>query len=693
MANATVTVKASGGDYTTLNAALAGEAADLTANCHSTGGAGILTIECYAMADTTAASTGTGYTTSADYYINITVPASERHDGKWNTNKYYLSVNVSHYGALEIYENYTRMTGLQVAVNGTGDDDRCGIRIDGAGNCLIDRCIVRRLSSSNICQGIRFGKASALYCDIRNSYLYGFDVGEWYAGIACDDTSSNIKIYNCTISGNYLGINGSSHVITNCAVFNNYDDFYGTMTIDYCASDDGDGTHAVNISPGATEATDWASCFVDYANGDFHLNSGSVCVNAGADLSGTFTTDIDGETRVTWDIGADEYVAAGGARTVEAVFDALIQKGYTKTAALDALIKRTALTKTSSLDAMLQKGFTETTAIDAVVQKLKTVIASLDALLQIDDQAKTASLDALIRKTGFTSAASLDALIMAVMTSGTSLDALLQKSAAISASLDAIVQKGMSTSASLDALIQVSGAIKTLAIDALIQTTGVKTVSIDALLRAVKNEAISLDALLQITGVSTTALDAIIISQGEAFVSTSLDALLQAIKTGSISLDALIQAAGSSSVSIDAMIAATMTGSVGLDAILTAIKYEAVATSLDALVQKTWTSAVSLDALIQETATITASLDALIAAMKTGSLSIDAILALKAISTLGLDALVQKALSRTLSLDAIIIPATISAAQVIYAHQRATTIGARQRITDITAPTRKKAIS
>jgi len=42
VANATVTVKASGGDYTTLNAALAGEAADLTANCHSTGGAGIL---------------------------------------------------------------------------------------------------------------------------------------------------------------------------------------------------------------------------------------------------------------------------------------------------------------------------------------------------------------------------------------------------------------------------------------------------------------------------------------------------------------------------------------------------------------------------------------------------------------------------------------------------------------------------
>jgi hypothetical protein len=316
VANATVTVKASGGDYTTLNAALAGEAAALTTNCHGTGGAGILTIECYYLsgADTTAASTGTGYTTSSSYYINIVVPSAQRHLGIWNTNKYYLSVNVSGYGALEVYENYTRITGLQVAVAGTSNNDRCGIRIDGAGNCLIDKCIIKRSSSSHICQGIRFGNAASLYCDIRNTYIYGFNVGAWYAGISCDDTSANIKIHNCTISNNTMGINGNSHIVTNCAVFNNSDDFYGTMTISYCASDDGDGTNAVNISPGATEADDWANAFVDYANGDFHVkNTSSVLYNAATDLSGTFTDDIDGDTRSQWDIGADEYVAAGGA--------------------------------------------------------------------------------------------------------------------------------------------------------------------------------------------------------------------------------------------------------------------------------------------------------------------------------------------------------------------------------------------
>jgi hypothetical protein len=316
MANATVTVKSSGGNYTSLNSALAGESANLTTNCHSTGGAGILTIECYYLsgADTTNASTGTGYTTSSSYYINIVVPTAERHDGKWNTSKYSLAASVSNYGLLEIYEAYTRLTGLQISVTGTSDYDTSGIRIEGAGYCLIDKCIIRRASSSHICQGIRFGNAGSLYCDIRNSCIYGFDVAQWYAGISCDYTSANIKIQNCTISDNYLGINGNSHVVTNCAVFNNSDDFYGTMTISYCASDDGDGTNAVNISPGATEADDWANAFVDYANGDFHVrDTSSVLYNTASDLSATFTDDIDGDTRSQWDIGADEYVAAGGA--------------------------------------------------------------------------------------------------------------------------------------------------------------------------------------------------------------------------------------------------------------------------------------------------------------------------------------------------------------------------------------------
>jgi hypothetical protein len=57
--------------------------------------------------------------------------------------------------------------------------------------------------------------------------------------------------------------------------------------------------------------------FVDEDGDDFHLNaSDTVAKNKGTDLSGDsylpFSDDIDGQTRSgTWDIGADEYVAAG----------------------------------------------------------------------------------------------------------------------------------------------------------------------------------------------------------------------------------------------------------------------------------------------------------------------------------------------------------------------------------------------
>ena len=54
---------------------------------------------------------------------------------------------------------------------------------------------------------------------------------------------------------------------------------------------------------------------MDAANGDFTLKATSNLVGAGLDLSGTFTTDIDGETRVAWDVGPDEYIVAGPSGT------------------------------------------------------------------------------------------------------------------------------------------------------------------------------------------------------------------------------------------------------------------------------------------------------------------------------------------------------------------------------------------
>ncbi len=48
--------------------------------------------------------------------------------------------------------------------------------------------------------------------------------------------------------------------------------------------------------------------FTDGGNDNFNLQTGSPAISTGLDLSGTFTTDYDGVTRTTWNIGAFETV-------------------------------------------------------------------------------------------------------------------------------------------------------------------------------------------------------------------------------------------------------------------------------------------------------------------------------------------------------------------------------------------------
>lgn len=310
MANVTKTVKSSGGDYTSLNAALAGQSADLTANCGGSGGAGILTIECYSMEDTTAATTGSGYTTSSSYYINITVPVAERHNGKWDTSAYRLNVNYNG-RALEIDEFYTRLTGLQVKNSASGA--YCCIYMNHGSAYIVDSCII----DGNDSIYFVFYDSSAHYQltgTIRNSVIYNSArVGvELTIGSSGTVNLQNVTIASCIRDG--LKRSSGTVNATNVACIGNgdnssYFDFTGTITKTNCASTDAtaDGT---NCETGIAHST---STFVNVTAGsqDYHLVSGSGLIDQGTSLSGIFTTDIDGETRSgTWDIGADEYVAA-----------------------------------------------------------------------------------------------------------------------------------------------------------------------------------------------------------------------------------------------------------------------------------------------------------------------------------------------------------------------------------------------
>jgi hypothetical protein len=87
------------------------------------------------------------------------------------------------------------------------------------------------------------------------------------------------------------------------------------MTLNFNASDDGDGSNSVDISPGGTEVDDWNDAFTDYANGVLSVkNASSVIENAGTNLSGSgVTDDIIGTARPQdsiYDIGAFEFIVA-----------------------------------------------------------------------------------------------------------------------------------------------------------------------------------------------------------------------------------------------------------------------------------------------------------------------------------------------------------------------------------------------
>ncbi len=313
----TVIVDPDGGagyDYTSLAAAIAGEARDLvtadeqlTITCRCTGG----------TADGPA--TVSGFTTDATRYVKIWTDPSEsyRHAGTYPSGNKYRIENSGPNAILTVSVANALIEGLAIknTASSTSGYPSCFYVLAVNGRITFKSCFALgegTTSSGNMgynCTSSTGAIVKYINCVATGFYRSG---GNYYCGFR-ENTSATFYYYNCTAQRNRYGWKReqSTVYVSNSVSFNNEDDFFGTINADYCASDDGDGTNAVDISPGATEADDWAACFTDYANGDFSLKSDSVCVGAGVDDpgSGLYSDDILGNTRTsTWDIGAFEYV-------------------------------------------------------------------------------------------------------------------------------------------------------------------------------------------------------------------------------------------------------------------------------------------------------------------------------------------------------------------------------------------------
>lgn len=302
--------------FASLSAAAAGSGAllgytDLVTNTTN------LYWPCYgATADSTSASVSADYTDSSDYTITLysVTGGTEsinnwRHNGVWSDSKFKTVLSSGSGVWWDFNPGYMRVIGIQCDA-GTYSWATCMGFSNGGQYHYLDACIIKSSGGANTAGISAYGGIT-----ITNSIIYGFSQ---YRGVTCA-SHGNSYLYNCTISGCAYGIYSSgggsaTHYISNCAVFNNTDDFYDAasyQSISYCASDDGDGTNAVTIGT-------YSDIFTYYSNGDFSLKNFTgtgALINAGTTISGMTAEDITGTSRpqsTAWDIGAFEYESQAG---------------------------------------------------------------------------------------------------------------------------------------------------------------------------------------------------------------------------------------------------------------------------------------------------------------------------------------------------------------------------------------------
>jgi hypothetical protein len=305
------TVKPSGGDFTTLDAAI-----DHLAASHSN----LVTADVYAeieisgswsSPDAAAVTISSGaITTDATRYISIYTDTANRATMPWDANKYNLTVTAGGDGvaALTISALYVRVSGLQIKIDiGAYSSNRI-VDLSGTEQRLSDCLCV----ANNSYYGIT--------SDATTAYIW--DCVSLGAGRGINCSSGTMSIYNCVSVTPWIGIRNDIGTVTckNCYAEGDYEAYVGTITLTTCASADTTGTAGLqNVALGT-------DTFVNVTGGseDFHLAADglSPLENTGTNTSGdpaplNFTTDMDGVTFADdWDIGAFANVSAIVAPTV-----------------------------------------------------------------------------------------------------------------------------------------------------------------------------------------------------------------------------------------------------------------------------------------------------------------------------------------------------------------------------------------
>lgn len=264
--------------------------------------------------DTTPVSLLVGdWTTASGNYIEI-IGADFPSDGIFDGTKYNLNITNAYGFASNV--QYVTIRNMQFQLNTTGTTSVLffSFYAGSTSAVIMDSCIIKGVCSGTGLVGGISGWSSDTTLHCHNTLIYGFVSGgdNSHYGVWVNDATC--YFLNCTIYGNYYGIDevaGGSFEAHNTISGNNTDDFRGNMVIDYCCTDDADGTNGQGPSGG-----NWANEFTTPGS-DFSLLVGGNCVENGTDDpgSGLYSDDIVGLARTsTWDIGVFEYdnIPVGG---------------------------------------------------------------------------------------------------------------------------------------------------------------------------------------------------------------------------------------------------------------------------------------------------------------------------------------------------------------------------------------------
>jgi len=244
------------------------------------------------------------WNTDATHYITI-VALGLAKCGIIRDKGYKIEGDANYGYTFHLDSNYTRVS--YIGVKNTSNHAREAFRVDGTG-CIFNSCVAYDTVYINGGRGFSQDAGTNYYINcVGYGCFYNFSV-EGGIGYCYNCVSMNAEIYGFTNWGTLVG--------KNCyAGGSGTDDFVRSMTLTTCASEDGtrsttviafstsSGAYFTNVTGGSENATIGASSELINIGTDLH-----------ADATYPFNWDYVGDTRPdgAWDIGADEYVAAGG---------------------------------------------------------------------------------------------------------------------------------------------------------------------------------------------------------------------------------------------------------------------------------------------------------------------------------------------------------------------------------------------